>query len=759
MKKAIFAASILSILFFGYCLVEAGQFTASEKEQIINRAKALRGLTEDQAVVEKYEGLPLKSGSRIVFALLSMRDELDPVLFKTLYERPDRQYTFDTTHVRLHYDITGNHAVPPQDIMPPGGNGVPDYIDSAAMVLEYVWNYEVDTLGFLQPVPDGSAGGDSRMDIYFSNIGSMGYYGVTYADIRQPDNRTWASFIVLENDYYEFEDFGYRDHPMLALKVTGAHEFFHTIHYSYDAYEEDGNRYWWYEVSAVWMEDVVFDEVNDYIYYLKYFFQYPWLSLETYTVDSNKPAEYMHSYAACVWARFLHERYDRDIIRQIWQICGAVPDYNVLPATETVLNDFGSTFEQAFVEFTAWNYYTGHRADTVNKYSEADLWEWYNPISQQYEDTVRVRYFTREIPTRYGPESPIDTSFSAQDFTPQPLGANYLVFTTYGNYGIPALMGGLRFDFYGGNIRYPATNKWKVTMFGYDPAQDTLAPININPFTWQGTAAFQAWSRYDQIVVIPSVFGTTYHDSSTNFSFEAFYDSSLTGDSPILFNVPFMVEVKAGNCKDIEISAIDPNNDSIFFETDPPVDSIDFMTFSDYDVMPGEDSLALDTTITILQVCPEYDLVDSIYSILVYARDTLGHYDARQINIYIKYFDPEISEQQAEAMIVAYPNPYVYEEGLPITFRYFLPDSIRYYQFPDSIKIDNIGLYIFNTAGEQIFSTENLDDRIIEWLPTGEFVWRWDVTNNSGKQLASGIYFVRLRAGNNTAAGKFAIIR
>ena len=51
---------------------------------------------------------------------------------------------------------------------------------------------------------------------------------------------------------------------MQSAQVTAAHEFFHAIQFAYD-YGEDA---WMLEATATWMEERVFDKVNDNRQYL-----------------------------------------------------------------------------------------------------------------------------------------------------------------------------------------------------------------------------------------------------------------------------------------------------------------------------------------------------------------------------------------------------------------------------------------------------------------------------------------------------------
>lgn len=709
-----------------------------DKDAIIARVKAIKGLGPAEPLTA--ETPSLKCGLGLSMALQALRDEIDPALLARLLDRPDAQTYINTEHFRIHYDTTGGDAPPPIDINP--ANGIPDYVDSTALIFEHVWTHEIDSLNYAsilpdgEPVSDGGQGGDSRYDVYLSNLGQL-YFGITWEETLQPNGRTYSSYMQVENDFAEFGAYGYADNPMAAMKVTAAHEFFHALHYSIDAFEYTEGRAWWYEVSSVWMEDVVFDEVNDYRFYLKYFFNYPWLGLETYSLNLGDIPRVLHPYASCVWARYLNERFnDRDIIRRIWEICGAVPGYNVLSATDQVLNDSGYTFEQAFSEFLTWNYFTANRADTVNKYSEANFW--INPISG-IPDTLKLRYsitidpyFYQDIPDD-STRNPIDTTFSDLEFTPEPLSANYLVFKTFGSF----YRGGLRYDFYGDDTPGPS-NGWRGLVLGWDPAQDSLYRFNVNPSSGYGLATIRGWERYDYVVAIPWVFGFVNDLEPTGYSFRATYDPDLSGNSPYFLELPSDYAVKAGDCLDLDILAVHPTGDSTFFDTEPPLDSLNGFQFIGGTLVSG------DTTMTSLRFCPGYNLVDSTIGIIIYARDTSDHYDAKQLVFSVIYFPPS---SRSSIRLAAYPNPLIYEEHQVVTLRY----SLR-----DSVNINDMGLYIFNVAGDLVFDSTMAGPGV---LGPGEYYINWDFRNNLGQIPAGGIYIIKFRAGDNSASEKIAVIR
>lgn len=71
----------------------------------------------------------------------------------------------------------------------------------------------------------------------------------------------------IDNSYYESS---YYTRGINALKVTLAHEFGHAVQLlSYGLWDED---IWFYEMTSIWLEEAVFDDVNDYYAYIPRFF-------------------------------------------------------------------------------------------------------------------------------------------------------------------------------------------------------------------------------------------------------------------------------------------------------------------------------------------------------------------------------------------------------------------------------------------------------------------------------------------------------
>jgi Family of unknown function (DUF6055) len=209
-----------------------------------------------------------------------------------------------TQHFTLHYTRQGNNAVPARDA---DGNGTPDFIDAAAESWEHVWDREVVQLGY--PAPVGTPA--LRFHVYYRDFA---YYGVTYADNVQTlatspvPLGTASAYIEVENDFAGFppndEDVTGREEVRTgALKVTQAHEFMHACQFNINVYQSG----WLFESHATWAEDAVYDQVNDWHWYIPFFFTTP-----------DLPLFNRYVYGAAFFMNYLSETRGIDAPRQVW---------------------------------------------------------------------------------------------------------------------------------------------------------------------------------------------------------------------------------------------------------------------------------------------------------------------------------------------------------------------------------------------------------------------------------------------------------
>ena len=248
--------------------------------------------------------------------------------------------------VCVHYVTDGTHAVRPRDRDP--DNGVPDFVDQVVGAFDSVWQTEIVEMGYRKPLSDLTSkrhGPDGKLDVYLADIGSQGIFGYcTTDDPNWRTSRRVSAYCVLDNDY---RNFGYAD-PLEPMRVTAAHEFFHGVQFAYDVLEDA----YFMEGTATWIEDEVFDGIDDNLFYL---FRSP-LSHPAVPLDRNAG---LRVYGSWIWFRFLSEYFrDPGIIRSIWgRAIGVRPSTQaaVLEIGDRKLNGQRWRFRWAFADFGAWN--------------------------------------------------------------------------------------------------------------------------------------------------------------------------------------------------------------------------------------------------------------------------------------------------------------------------------------------------------------------------------------------------------------------
>ncbi|RLC74118.1 MAG: hypothetical protein DRI52_00520, partial [Chloroflexi bacterium] len=162
----------------------------------------------------------------------------------------------------------------------------------------------------------------------------------------------YYSYMVLEND------FKLQPSPQNDIKVTVAHEFNHAIQVGYDGTEET----WLMESTATWIEDEVYDDINDNYQFLDKLFKEPDMALDT-TFTS-------YAYSRWIFMRYISEHYGQATVRRIWE--HAVTQDN-MDTVELALLEAGTDFATLFPRFTAANYVLSDLAPNAPyDYEEAD---------------------------------------------------------------------------------------------------------------------------------------------------------------------------------------------------------------------------------------------------------------------------------------------------------------------------------------------------------------------------------------------------
>ena len=263
---------------------------------------------------------------------------------------------------------------------------------------------EIATLGFRPPKADDDSPNaldlDGRIDIYLTDLGSEGgLFGFCTSDDPKGEDPAYpgldaSAYCVLDNDYtpsqYPFTS------GLAALQVTAAHEFFHAVQFAYNSFQDR----WLMEATATWMEDQVFDDVNDnYNYVQAGPIAFPEAPLDSTAIDRSHELG-LYQYGAFVFFKFLSEGLGPEIVREIFEAGDGVPGqpgFFSTPALELALEARGLGFREAFAAFGAAN------VDPPSTYEEGADWMFFDRSGRPYPAAVPLPApiaVTRQRPQR-----------------------------------------------------------------------------------------------------------------------------------------------------------------------------------------------------------------------------------------------------------------------------------------------------------------------------------------------------------------------
>lgn len=249
---------------------------------------------------------------------------------------------------RIHFDETGFDA--------------PSYdINELAAAFDSSYNYEVNIIGYPPHANDNGLGGDDLFDVYVRNLGG-GTYGLTTPEVSIGEGK-YISYIEIDNSFAKGE--GYYTFGINAAKATAAHEYHHAIQLGNYIFRSDDVYY--YELTSTSFEEFVFDNVNDYYFYMN-----------SYFTRTDKKLQDNSGYNLAVWNIYLRERFEKsipntgdEIIKRSWEL---LPQNRAIVAVAKAMNEFGYSFAKEFNTFGAWMYFTKGRSKPGQFFEEAKFY-------------------------------------------------------------------------------------------------------------------------------------------------------------------------------------------------------------------------------------------------------------------------------------------------------------------------------------------------------------------------------------------------
>jgi len=360
-----FVCSVLFLptLTFGQSQLKSKSNTKTEREKVFLSAMMVLPENERPAGLH-LESLNLQTSGCATILVEQARQLFDTFTpeqqsqLKKLLSRPQLPFSFISAggRFKIHYTISGADAVSSTDS---NNNGIPDFVESVAEGFERSFDVEINELSYRQQPADNGADGD-EYDVYIENLGTQ-FYGFTQGEdaINATPNDDLTSYIVIDNDFNN----RHFTRGLNGALVTTAHEFFHAIQFGYRTLKNSEEAFY-YELCSVWMEDVVFDDINDYFQYLPSF-------LSQRDIPFNKFSN--SNFGEALWYHFLVKKLQSpDIVRRTWELMAE--DDLAIFAIDLALQEQGRSLSSEFANFAIWNYFTGSRADVVNYYEEGNLY-------------------------------------------------------------------------------------------------------------------------------------------------------------------------------------------------------------------------------------------------------------------------------------------------------------------------------------------------------------------------------------------------
>lgn len=292
-----------------------------------------------QKVLGKYLGRPILSGQTTTSALT---------------------YTSSAGHFAVHYTNSGTDA---PDLTDGNANGVPDWVEKVGSVFEAVYAAEVTSMGYRPPPV-------TTYDVYLMDLVPDQAYGYTMDDALV-STVSAKSYIEIDKAFTDpmFTVSG-RYSPEQMLQVTAAHEFHHAIQFGYNYYFES----WYAEVTSTWMEDEVYDTVNQNYSYIPSYLPH------AATISLNGPLDGASEYGRWIFNRYVAEKHGTgEVVHGVWERFanlrpGTSPtttsgDIQMTPVIDSVLStSYGSTLAADYLGFAKRAYarnWTTHTGDTA----------------------------------------------------------------------------------------------------------------------------------------------------------------------------------------------------------------------------------------------------------------------------------------------------------------------------------------------------------------------------------------------------------
>ena len=385
---------ILAIIFIVGCLSAKPHPQAVQSAhniiQVFSNQSSKKHISDDLRIIARFgHSLPEETKNE----LRSLGFNFDgPIVNRSFLDERTEASGLDEMHdngmFRFHYTTTGSNAVSTADT---NSNAVPDYIEQMSDVFNYVVAVELTMNSFTEPPSDdfysanNDNGGSGAYDVYVRNAGG-GVYGYVQPELYANNNgnnehssgvnevNAMTSYMVLRHNYS-----GFGNTELENIQVTAAHEYFHAVQFGYDGWEES----WVMEATAVQMEEIVYDDVNDCYQYMSSWFNSPHQSLN---LDSQN-----RWYGSFIFFEYVNSHLSDEAIREFWEHSITHDSYYGEYSVQTLdeaFDDLGSSFTEMLNGMSVANRIMSSSSaaapfdyEEADTYSDTDTLSTYNTVS------------------------------------------------------------------------------------------------------------------------------------------------------------------------------------------------------------------------------------------------------------------------------------------------------------------------------------------------------------------------------------------
>jgi hypothetical protein len=367
-----------------------------------------------KAILDAAQSSPVRESDLLMIAPLWNR--LSPS-FKTLYLQAVQipgGYTMRVSpggHFEVYYttedpdekvddtDTLGYGNIEDWRSRTPGPNGIPDYIDEVAWALDSSWSLHVDRSGFIAPLSYRDSRHPSSRYKAVVTLLAPDDYGYTYPMGKlAPDSlKGYTSLLQLRNHWNgeTWQNLGYEERPQDGVRVTCAHELFHAVQYTMTWNTPAGNDLddfpiTFIEGTAVLMEEIAFDYINDYIQYAAAFFSNPRIAF----FDGSGG---QRAYTNSILTKYIYEKGGSaptiSLFRQMmFTNYSTVTEFHANLRTASIAS--GTSWPLLLNRFHTGSFYSGTRADTSRFIADARLLGHWNYLI----DTIPASFaITRQV--------------------------------------------------------------------------------------------------------------------------------------------------------------------------------------------------------------------------------------------------------------------------------------------------------------------------------------------------------------------------